>query len=475
MHSMVKANKQRMSVSMNSISEPIFASKENFTTMLPNQARRYDKIEEVAGRPIDEILLENLQLQNRRTDMGVQIQKLNETISKTKTILYQLLDIELSLNPDVAIPIANEFEINRRTGFASNIDRVEVVTEALRKIRYYYHPSLREWMEIVKKSENSVSYYKTRNEYLEIENNQLKQRILDLEENGNGKVKNFAHGITVTHYAGKLITSSAKQENEVKAVPLGNAPTSEHGDNASTEEGVQLGNVRYYGEKAKDFEGVAPNQTIHYEHIPNQSPTKHVVVIEDSEFGMTAKVIHEPRNVQKVSSTLGETEVPNQTMPTAVETNPQVNEPIVQETVKQVPEQAVISEPSKQEPVKEVKEHDVLDELKKPKYLMLLDKKGYDYELSSEPQYDVMIRNKSGKVPLLYIDYLIDQAEVFDNIMKETNEIYILFDSKENMKKGNAKFASWLLRSKEKRKIVRFSFTTVDELKVSGLDELNGL
>lgn len=109
------------------------------------------------------------------------------------------------------------------------------------------------------------------------------------------------------------------------------------------------------------------------------------------------------------------------------------------------------------------------------KYLLLLEQKGYKTAPSEKKRYDTYVYAKGKKVPLCYIDYEIEDSTDFDSIMEETNDIFLLFDSKKNLNKGNTNFTSWLLKANGRRNEVAFSFTTLDKLKVSGLDELDTL
>ena len=393
--------------------------------------KRYYKIEEVAGRPVEEILLENLQLRNRRNDMGFQIKFLNDTINKVNNILNQLLDVELTLNPEIATPIAEEFEVNKYNEYKrGNLESVEIVAEALRKIRYYYHPSMQEWIDVVKKAEQKTEYYETRHEQMENQLEQSHQKIKELEQ--------------------EIVLQNQKESQSVKKIPS---------------KGVRI----VIGEKGKKAE--KPVKTKEEENVTQMVET--VEKIEET------KVVEPNEAVVVIEK---QTEKPAEHHSVAKQPTPteQVKKQTqsVMSKVKSSPSYAEIN--VKQETTNEItyfepNQPNLMDEIQKPKFIMFLDRKGYEYKLSEQPQYDLMIQRKGEDVPLIYIDYNVTQAEIFDEMMKQTDNIYFLFDTRENMKTGNAKFASWLLRSKEKRKRVKFSFTTMDELKVSGLDELDSL
>lgn len=107
-------------------------------------------------------------------------------------------------------------------------------------------------------------------------------------------------------------------------------------------------------------------------------------------------------------------------------------------------------------------------------YVRLLKEKGYAVEPASSHQYDWMVANNTEeKIPLMYIYYDIEKADEFDNLMKDTDKMYFVFDSKKRMFKGNTKFTSWLLKQKERKFDIQFSFTTVDQLKTVGLSALD--
>ncbi|QST02994.1 hypothetical protein IMZ31_20825 (plasmid) [Pontibacillus sp. ALD_SL1] len=112
----------------------------------------------------------------------------------------------------------------------------------------------------------------------------------------------------------------------------------------------------------------------------------------------------------------------------------------------------------------------------KAKYWMLLEEKGYKPTPADQKNIDAYVWSGDQKVPLSYIDYDIADYTDFDKIMGKTDQIYLLFDSKQHKDKGNTNFTSWLLKkAKERKKHISFSFTTLDDLKVSGLDDLDTL
>lgn len=346
--------------------------------------KKYERIEDVAGRPIDEILLENLQLRNRRGDMNKHLQQLNDVIAHTKTILLQLIEVEIKRNPTVALAVADEYEL-RDNSNRSEIP-VDVIAACLRKMQYYMSHDVSDWtllkeeMEIVKREA----------EKWQEENAQLREEVKKWQTQEK----------EMKHLSAKGVKLVVRKEEGSSIVPF----------QQTTKEG------EVYQTKKDNQEDVKPTGSKMYHEK------------EESSF-------------EEVSKN-GELTVP--------------------ETDEHSP-----SSP---------KEEEMLEEISKPTYQVLLDRKGYDYRPSKSPTFDIVIEKETGDaVPLIYIDYCISQTEMFDAIMEKTNSIYFLFDSKETMKKGNMKFTSWLLKEKKKKRSIQFSFTTIDELKTRGLDELNSL
>lgn len=101
-------------------------------------------------------------------------------------------------------------------------------------------------------------------------------------------------------------------------------------------------------------------------------------------------------------------------------------------------------------------------------FMSVLKEKGYKVYHSKNPHHDAVVEQKEEEIPLCYIDYPIENVEVFDQIMESTDKIYFLFDSNEHFDKGNGKFTRWLVFSGRKQDI-RYSLTKIDELKKKGM------
>jgi len=419
---------------------------------------RYRKIEEVAGRPIDEILLENLQMKNRNEQMKNQIKRLNNSIEKTNSYLHQLIQVELSLNPDIAVPIANEYGINLQDfSYQENLTNSEALAEGLRKIRYYYHPSVEEWVEVVENAKSNEAYFKTKHEQLKKELHQLQERnqmLEEAEEKRKHKERQILKG-------GVKIVVNDKKAKPVVASETMVTDTQGYDHVQSIKEEVASHSVE---EKETPF--VKSSQSKAVQEVQTFLPSTEEIV-ENQKTNLPTDV---------------PTDVPT-TEISPVPASPMLKRDDVAETQISEPlsskENENESKPSPTEDTKvtyyQASEQDMLKELEKPVYLTLLDKKGYEYETCNKPHFNVVIKREKEEVPLMYIDYTIQKREVFNQIMEKTNQIYLLFDTQHNKKYGNIKFTSWLLKSERNKRDVKFSFTTIDELKASGLDELSHL
>ena len=101
----------------------------------------------------------------------------------------------------------------------------------------------------------------------------------------------------------------------------------------------------------------------------------------------------------------------------------------------------------------------------------LLKEKGCEIHPSSNPKHSYLVEVGDKKVPLSYFDYTLLDSKVFDDIMKDTNEIYLVFDNKENWNKGNTQWTRWLLFSQRKKNI-KFAMTTIDDIRQKGLTKI---
>jgi hypothetical protein len=111
--------------------------------------------------------------------------------------------------------------------------------------------------------------------------------------------------------------------------------------------------------------------------------------------------------------------------------------------------------------------------IEQPAFVTELKQKGYAVEDPNDPSHDIMIEYENTKTPLCYINYGLDENAI-NQIMQNTDSIMFLFDSKELYKVGNSKFTNWLLKT-GRRKEVKYSFTTFDELKETGLNKLKNI
>lgn len=110
-------------------------------------------------------------------------------------------------------------------------------------------------------------------------------------------------------------------------------------------------------------------------------------------------------------------------------------------------------------------------------YVQMLKKKRYDIKPTENKAFDLYVRGRGTDewIPLRYVMAELDSVEEVEQMMENTDKIHLLFHNKEFLNKGNMTFTKWLLKAKTRRHKVKFSYTTLDQLKTSGLDELDAL
>lgn len=118
-----------------------------------------------------------------------------------------------------------------------------------------------------------------------------------------------------------------------------------------------------------------------------------------------------------------------------------------------------------------VHENEILELAEEDLVVSLLKEKEYEVIPSDNPKHNYIVGVDNKQVPLRYFDYALMDGSVFEEIMEGTNEIYLVFDNKENCSKGNTAWTRWLLFSKRKPHI-RFSMTTLDDLRKKGLNKI---
>ena len=393
----------------------------------------FQKIEEVAGRAVDDILLENMQLRNRNLQAGEQILSINKKIDIALETLIQLLEVELSLNPEIAVPIADEYQVNKRNESARDkITDIVSIAQALRKIRYYYHPSIDEWVEVVETSKQHMKIAQEEAEIFKGKWSDAQQELEELRTKERERIKQERKRNRKMEAKG--ITIRVNDHQHIKALTV---PSEE---------------VPFINEVNKEFE-ITAGMTEEFPTIETYESTESIEVLE---LEPSLQEVKEKEEIYVTSSY----QVPRPTTTTNNEQNKEsgFNLPTTIGAVQQINEQ-----------------DDLLTTIKKPKYMHILDSHGYQYTTSPNPHFDIMIQTKEEEVPLIYIDYLIEDANSFGEIMEGTDNVYFLFEKQEHMKKGNIKFASWLLKSRERRKSVKFSLTTLDDLQSRGMGELDSL
>ncbi|PGK51518.1 hypothetical protein CN918_27390 [Priestia megaterium] len=393
-------------------------------------AKYYQRIEEVAGRAVDDILLENMQLKNRNIQAGEQILSLNNQINSALETLVQLLDVELNLNPEIAIPIADEFYVNKKNETAHNqLNNIVSVSQALRKIRYYYHPSIEDWMETVEISKRHMKVAQEEAEHFKEKWSTAQKEVEELKTQKRQRDEQEQQRLRKMEAKGITIRVNAQQKTNLQTVPVTEV---QPGNNQNSEVDV--------------------SSELEYPIIEAYESQEHT---EAPEL-VLSKEFREPEEIYVTPSYRVE-----------------------KTAAKTINDMTYEGELGKREKVNtSIQANDtdnLLTTIKKPKYLHLLDSHGYQYTPSPNPHFDVMIQTKNEKVPLIYIDYLIEDANSFGEIMEGTDNVYILFEKQEHLKQGNYKFTSWLFKSRERRKSVKFSLTTLDDLQSRGMAELDGL
>ena len=143
----------------------------------------------------------------------------------------------------------------------------------------------------------------------------------------------------------------------------------------------------------------------------------------------------------------------------------------IEEGVSQIVEEKVKTNENKMVSIDPTKKQ-LQEEVNKPIYLSLLEKKEkVEVEKDPRSKIDAWVCKNDEKVPLCYINYEIDDSKMFESIMGNKNKVYFIFDNKKHYNKGNTKFITWLYKAGKTNQI-EFSFTMEDQLRVSGLNDL---
>lgn len=102
----------------------------------------------------------------------------------------------------------------------------------------------------------------------------------------------------------------------------------------------------------------------------------------------------------------------------------------------------------------------------KPKIVQFIENKKVEFEKSEDSIFTLWIKDDEGeKIPLKYIDFKIEKPEDFDPIMKMTNKVYFVFDTKKHQEEANSNFAIWLCLNAQKKNQYHFNFSLLDENK----------
>lgn len=121
------------------------------------------------------------------------------------------------------------------------------------------------------------------------------------------------------------------------------------------------------------------------------------------------------------------------------------------------------------EEVENEKEVEEIENLMNEKQSLVsyLEEGGHTAKKSDNVTFDAYVECKVDLekqwVPVRYFDGPIENHSVFDELMNETERIFLVFKDEQAKKVGNGKFTTWKVLSGKKD--VKFSFTTWDELK----------
>lgn len=104
-------------------------------------------------------------------------------------------------------------------------------------------------------------------------------------------------------------------------------------------------------------------------------------------------------------------------------------------------------------------------------YVQVLQEKGYEIKEADKGCHSKLVYYQDRYVPLCYFDYPIQNGAIFDEIMEDQKEIFIMFSDKASFDAGNTAFTLWKFRSR--RHDIKFSFSMRDDVMKEGLKKLS--
>lgn len=102
----------------------------------------------------------------------------------------------------------------------------------------------------------------------------------------------------------------------------------------------------------------------------------------------------------------------------------------------------------------------------------LLSKCNINFKESEHPLFDVVVMSGEKEIPLKHIEGTIGDPDDYTNIVKASDNFYLVFNTKKEAEEANGNFAIWLAINGGKSKY-GFKFLTREKIKASGLGKLD--
>lgn len=427
-----------------------------------------EMIQEMFDMSMDDLALKLNTLQREREKNALMIRNYAKSEEAIKDFLEQMVKKELYLNKEVAEPLLMKFEVHpENKQYQRKYPNPKEMVEALFYIQHCHRADILDMMEEVRKAKQD-----NRSLGLNLEEMHKRQTQQE-EEHQQEKEKTQKKFAEIKEKYVALQEELKRKTNENKQLKQQNVDLQEKVN--ELEEALKAKSVEQsITPIIEEIAEVELDELL--EDIGIETPLKELEEIAIPEDAFLEEELEQELE-QELEEKLEEMPPPKEEV-VVVETKEE----------KEKSDEKLNEKTNKENSLLETFNFDFMDEdssenssentsttvQEEMPYVSILKEKGYEVEPAPNHQYDLMVaKDTNEKAPLMYIYYDIEKAEEFDSLMKDTNKMYFVFDSKKRMFKGNTKFTSWLLKQKERKFDIQFSFTTVEQLKASGLNVLD--
>ena len=414
--------------------EPTPKPAEKNKQITENRTKKQEMIEQMFEMSLDDLALKLNTLQKEAEKNRKLIHEYANREEEMKNFLHQMIKKELYLNKEIAEPVLMQYEVHpEHKLYQRELSNPKQSLEALFYVQHCHRADILDMMEEVRKAKQDNRSLGMALEEMQKIQDQLKEERMAEQGKMQKAVAEFKEKYAI------IQKEIGEKQQQIQQLEKQNQLLQKEKEQAIQEK-----------EEARKR--------------AEQEKISAVEIIEEIE------VIEEIEEIAEANDdSLDEIHIPAEAFVTKAK------------KVKEVKEEQTKKEEKEEELALSLMDFDFMGELdvahdvpEEMPYISLLKEKGYEVEISENKDHDWMIAKETGeKIPLMYIYYDIEKPDEFDTLMKDTDKIYFVFDSKKRMFKGNTKFTSWLLKQKERKTNVQFSFTTMDQLKTNGLNTLD--